>query len=269
MMKYPCSKPFRIIPPCVYGVYVYLRLKINHNTHVHGIHTIMNPQTYRKYYGKKRDFPFIIFHSIVKFPMGRRKYSSRPILENLERIDINELSPVLKLVPDRSSLFYDTPDALPVIEELTFEETDNPDIFFISGFYKGHVLQSQIGITHCAYSHPRYFFLCRQTGQRVSHLYVNPSGQYVSRFELEASYRVQREHRAPFFLMSRVRDLRKKAIDFQESGVVWKAYDLNQKAQKMEDQFVEERIGFFTNQLMKLSEKNKDPISNHKERRHK
>jgi hypothetical protein len=187
--------------------------------------------------------------------MGRKKYCHNPILEELDRLSISELSSFLKVATDQSSLFFNTSDALPGFEKLTVQDSDNPDIFFIAGQYKNYLLRSQVEIVYCAYSHSRYFFICPQTGLRVSHMYVSPSGSYMSRYALMASYRVQREHRGPYYLLSRARDLRKRAEIIRNEGNGKGSEKLYEKASCLQQQFYNEKIGYFQRRINKMREK--------------
>jgi hypothetical protein len=192
---------------------------------------------------------------MIKFPMGRKKFSTAPIIEELDRININELSPLLKTVGDQSSLFYHVPEALHGFEELVLKETSIPGIVYLSGRYKGYTLRSTVEIVDCSFSHPRYFFICSQTGLRITHLYANTSRVYLSRYELEASYRVQREHRGPYYLLSRARDLKKRAALCQREGYIGKARELESLGTKMEQQFYEEKIGYFQNRITEMGKR--------------
>jgi hypothetical protein len=187
--------------------------------------------------------------------MGRHKYSDRPIIEELENFSIGLLSPILKVYFDKNSLFNQHLDALPGFDQIKISMTSDPSIAFLDGTYQGKEIRVCVEAVHCPYGSFRFYFLCGLTGHRVTRLYLNREGIFLSRFALEAVYRTQREHKGVFSLLSRARDLRNRALSYEGQGRKKRAKDLIKIAGDFEQKFYREKILFFEKRSRRIHER--------------
>lgn len=69
----------------------------------------------------------------------------------------------------------------------------------------------------CNYGKYRYYFICRDTGKRVTALYMS-RGYYSSRHFHKMVYECSREHRSWYELLDKSRNLKKKVEWYKQNG---------------------------------------------------
>jgi len=86
----------------------------------------------------------------------------------------------------------------------------------------------------CHYGNIRYYFICRETGKRVTALYL-VGGYFASRHFHRMSYQCSRDHRSGFDLVHKWQNLERRAEWLKKNGHPRKAEKCYWKARYYED----------------------------------
>lgn len=160
--------------------------------------------------------------------MGRPAYSKRPIVDDLPAVKIKQLKRACLLVSEKRESFI-------FINHIKVKVNTEPTEqgFTISLSVKGLSSDFKIVPLSCHYGKERYYFICKDTGKRVTALYYK-DGRFLSRHQLKAVYQVTRDHRSRYASENLVKRMREKERRLIADGHPRRAKECWMQAEMME-----------------------------------
>jgi hypothetical protein len=155
--------------------------------------------------------------------MGRYLYTYRRILEDVPRITFPDLKlwGYLTDKSERSGILTLSKNGKKTGSLNIAVKTDSESCSFIEFEYllngKPVKYRHAIELFPCHYGNHRFYFICRDTGQRVTSLYMM-NGYFSSRHYHRLVYQCSRDHRSIFNLQNKEMNIRKKAEWFKVIG---------------------------------------------------